>query len=213
VSPAERAAKIVENRPLAWFIASRFARTCPAIPLEDLNSFAIIGLIQAVDRFDPERPKAWSSFAWKVIVRSLIGSIQKEARARRLIGGGSAVECADPGEEFTSSSNAEENKFPDPSCTVANTDTSIDVRALHARLTARLKIREKRIIRMYYGDGRSMHEIAEAEGLTEGRVSQMIAAAIALMRLRHAPDLDAKRRAGLIRQTQYRARQREKKAA
>ena len=202
MTPAERDSKIVANRPLAWSIATSFARSWPGIPFDDLRSFAILGLIQAVDMFDPERGGAWSSFAWIVIRRTIGSCIRRETRFFRPLG--TASEPAEGDENETN--HADENKFPDPTHTVANTDAGIDTRALHARLLARLKMRDKRIVRQHFEDELTLAEIAAREALTEGRVSQLIADALDLMRRRDAPNLDRRRALDRVRQARHKAK-------
>jgi RNA polymerase sigma-B factor len=60
--------------PLARRLASRYAR--PGHPVEDLQQVASIGLIKAVDRFDPDRGTAFSSFA----VPSILGELKRHFR-------------------------------------------------------------------------------------------------------------------------------------
>lgn len=51
-----------ENDGLVYKVAHRFARQCPE-PLEDLAQIGRIGLLKAVERFDPDAGAAFSSFA------------------------------------------------------------------------------------------------------------------------------------------------------
>jgi RNA polymerase sigma-B factor len=66
---ADREAIVVRYLPLARRLAARYVRA--GQPFDDLFQVACVGLIQAVDRFDPERPSAFSTFAVPTIVGEL----------------------------------------------------------------------------------------------------------------------------------------------
>jgi len=64
--PGTRTALIDAHQPLVRFLAGKFANR--GEPLEDLVSVGSIGLVKAVDRFDPERGVKFSTFATPTIV-------------------------------------------------------------------------------------------------------------------------------------------------
>lgn len=65
-----REALIAEHLPLARALARRYRRG--GEPLDDLVQVASVGLIKAVDRFDPERGHSFSTFAQPTIVGELL---------------------------------------------------------------------------------------------------------------------------------------------
>lgn len=59
----QREAVILDHMPQVELLARRLHRRCPQVELEDLISAGTIGLIQAVDRFDPARNLKLKTFA------------------------------------------------------------------------------------------------------------------------------------------------------
>jgi RNA polymerase sigma-B factor len=74
--PCERDALIEEFMPLANRLAWRFQRSNDTH--EDLAQVAFIGLVKAVDRFDPEHGARFSSFA----VPTILGELRRHLRDR-----------------------------------------------------------------------------------------------------------------------------------
>ncbi|HEV2768616.1 MAG TPA: SigB/SigF/SigG family RNA polymerase sigma factor [Solirubrobacteraceae bacterium] len=71
-----RAALIERYLPLARRLARRYAQADE--PLDDLVQVAAIGLVKAVDRFDVQRPVAFSSYA----VPTILGELKRHFRDR-----------------------------------------------------------------------------------------------------------------------------------
>jgi RNA polymerase sigma-B factor len=65
---------VFRHLPLARKLAGRYRRTQE--PFEDLLQVASVGLIKAIDRFDPERGLAFASFA----VPTILGEIKRHFR-------------------------------------------------------------------------------------------------------------------------------------
>src|ERR1700754_1743742 len=71
----EARAQLVERfLPLARQLARRYQRGGEL--LDDLNQVASLGLLKAIDRFDPERATAFSSFA----VPTILGELKRHFR-------------------------------------------------------------------------------------------------------------------------------------
>lgn len=73
-SPSVRDQLILRHQNLVHYLAGKFANR--GIPLEDLAQVGMIGLINAVDRFDPERGLQFSTYATPTI----LGEIRRHFR-------------------------------------------------------------------------------------------------------------------------------------
>jgi len=73
-SPARRAATVEAFMPLARSLARRYHRG--EEPLEDLEQVAAMGLLKAIDGFDPDRGSAFASFA----VPTIVGELRRHFR-------------------------------------------------------------------------------------------------------------------------------------
>jgi RNA polymerase sigma-B factor len=73
---AAREALVERFLPLARQLARRYQRG--GEPLDDLNQVASLGLLKAIDRFEPDRPTAFSSFA----VPTILGELKRHFRDR-----------------------------------------------------------------------------------------------------------------------------------
>ncbi len=81
MTPAQRDAFIIRNIPLVKSIARSIKRP-QGMDIEDLVQEGCIGLIHAVDRFDPTLGYAFSTYAHPWIYRAILSAIDDHARAQ-----------------------------------------------------------------------------------------------------------------------------------
>jgi RNA polymerase sigma-B factor len=74
--PADRDLLVERYLPLARQLAHRYQRG--QVPFDDLFQVACLGLLKAIDRFDPKRGRAFSSYA----VPTMAGEIKRHFRDR-----------------------------------------------------------------------------------------------------------------------------------
>jgi len=170
LSDAQREALVTENMGLAHFIARRFFGAVREVPRDDIESAALLGLTLAAQRYDPASPYKFSSFAWMKIRGTILSEI------RRLTHGGRALNTLTEIDADGSESLA------DPADPTLRINAQIDARKQIERLTLRLSQRSKRIIYMRFVDELSIGAIAKRFGITEGRVSQIVAESLETMR-------------------------------
>jgi RNA polymerase sigma-B factor len=72
---AARTALVKRFLPLARSLARRYAR--PSVAIEDLEQVACIGLLKSIDRFEPSRGLAFTTFA----VPTILGELKHYSRA------------------------------------------------------------------------------------------------------------------------------------
>ena len=79
ISPKEKDKLIVEYAPLIKFVAQKIAARLPSnIELDDLISSGVIGLMDAIDKYDPTRDNKFKTYA-EFRIR---GAILDELRAQ-----------------------------------------------------------------------------------------------------------------------------------
>jgi len=87
--PDDREAEIRRLFPLVRVIAKRLARTISGAELGDLIGDGSVGLIRAVDAFDPARGVPLESYARKVVLGAMLNGLRRRdplsERARRTI--------------------------------------------------------------------------------------------------------------------------------
>ena len=189
--------------PLAMFWARQIARTAPWATLEDLKQYGVIGLIKAVERYDPNKGIKFKSFARKFICGAIFDSPEfTRDLARRQKEILLAVRQADAELTLELQRNPTIQEIADKSGLtvqqILNANDAMAVAAVTERLDpetaqnvvaseprrtdrtimllealSRLTEREQEIIRLYYWADWSAEEIAQKLGLSESNVTKI----------------------------------------
>lgn len=166
--------------PLVRSIAARLRRRVPQLDAEDLVSAGMIGLIEAVDRFDDRRGVAFGTFAYPRIKGAILDEARRHAASSTppsdqtvsLDDRVSDAEGAFSLAEVTADPTA---PAPAPRAELVELFAAID--ALPARERAMLKLETT---------GFSVTEIASAHRCSVSRASQLLAQARLRLRDRTA---------------------------
>lgn len=168
IEPGARSRVIEEHLPLVESIARRY--TSSGEPLDDLVQAGSIGLIKAVDRFDPQRGPALAAFASPFIE----GEVRHHLRDRR---------------------RHASHESPGPSEAVdggAGTEGRSEARLLLARGWPVLAPRERRLLELRYFGDLTQAQIARRVGLSQAQVSRLLHAALERLRSEIGDDVAAR---------------------
>jgi RNA polymerase sigma factor (sigma-70 family) len=158
--PRAREALVERYLPLARSLALRYQRSFESI--DDLFQVASVGLVKAVDGFDPDRGIAFSSYA----VPTILGEIKRHFRDRTW-----AVRVPRDLQELSLRVDGVcESGFE-----------RAEDRATTEALMRMLTERERDILRMRFVEDMTQAEIGEVAGISQMQVSRIIRQAIARM--------------------------------
>ena len=165
---------IEHNLRLGVYIARRFENT--GINIEDLISIGTIGLIKAVDTFDPDKGKKFASYASRCIENELRMELRRTRRAGPQL---SLQEPLEAGGQLTLA-----DTLPD----VTDMEADCEQRADAARLRSmveQLPGRERQIMRLRYGFGgaaQTQQQTAQTLHISRSYVSRLEKRALKLLR-------------------------------
>ncbi len=211
---AARALLVERHMPYARALAARLYSRRPHddIEFDDYLQYAMVGLVESVDRYSPERGAKFTTFAMTRINGAILNGLgrlterqQQIAFRRRLAAEriASLVPDAlstDPTEQLLADlaeigvgvalgvileGTGMVLGQPDELPGDAYAHARAELRQLHERLWGlmdRLTEREREIIELHYRRGKRFDEIAEKLGLTKGRISQLHKQAVLRLR-------------------------------
>lgn len=179
-----RHALIERYLPLCRRVASG-TKVLPTAALgsEDLEAAGIVGLIQAVDRFDPARGIPFEGYATLRVRGAMLDEVRRLDDLSRT----ARLRARDDGQRGAVSLEflQERGELGDPT-ELAEVDVRAESDGLRddvERALAAIPDRERSILASYYSDGLTLAAIGRRLGVSEARVSQLHTRAIAQLRL------------------------------
>lgn len=173
-------------------LARRAARTHvvadPMLHREDLESAAIVGLIEAVDRFEPDRGVPFEAFARPRVRGAVIDEMRRYGEGgshvrQRGVDSQDAEHASNPWRTPVSLDRLSQSRVG-----LAGT-AALDPAMEHIELRDRVGLslgavspRQREVLVHYYGAGLTLREAGVRMGITEARASQLRTRALEHMR-------------------------------
>ena len=167
---AARRTLIEHNLRLVVYIAKRFENT--GIHIEDLISIGTIGLIKAVNTFDPEKKNKLATYASRCIENEVLMHLRHTARSRRDISLDEPLRRDWDGNELLLS----DVLGTESDLVYRRMDDKVEKQLLRAALD-RLPGREKQIMQLRFGLGgareMTQKEVADRLGISQSYISRL----------------------------------------
>ncbi|NLG25471.1 MAG: RNA polymerase sporulation sigma factor SigE [Clostridiales bacterium] len=165
-----RSTLIERNLRLVVYIARRFENT--GIGIEDLISIGTIGLIKAVNSFDPSKKIKLATYASRCIENEILMVLRRNARIRMEVSFDEPLNTDWDGNELLLS----DILGTDPDLVSRGLDADVEKQLLYAAI-GRLGRREKYIVGLRFGlyDGRerTQKEVADLLGISQSYISRL----------------------------------------
>ena len=169
-SEAARNRLIKHNLRLVVFIARKFENT--GVMTEDLISIGAIGLIKAVNTFDPEKRIKLATYASRCIENEILMYLRRSCKLKLEVSLDEPLNMDQDGNELLLS----DILGTDGEEVSRDLEEEVDRRLLWAAL-ARLSPREKRIVEMRFGlkeqPPRTQKQVADAMGISQSYISRL----------------------------------------
>ena len=165
-----RATLIERNLRLVVYIARKFENT--GISIEDLISIGAIGLIKAVNSFDPEKNIKLATYASRCIENEILMVLRKTNRLKLEVSFDEPLNTDWDGNELLLS----DILGTEPDVVSRDLDDSVEKQLLHDAIHA-LTPREKHIVDLRYGLGseteHTQKEVADIMGISQSYISRL----------------------------------------
>jgi RNA polymerase sporulation-specific sigma factor len=171
---------IERNLRLVVYVAKRFENT--GVGLEDLISLGTIGLIKAVDSFDPDKRIKLATYASRCIENEILMFLRKLSNQKSEISLDEPINTDYDGNELLLS----EVLGTDADIVMQPLEEETD-RTILRRAVERLPGRERKIVKLRFGleGGReqTQKEVADSMGISQSYISRLEKRIIARLRL------------------------------
>ena len=165
-----RATMIERNLRLVVYIARKFENT--GISIEDLISIGTIGLIKAVNSFDPEKNIKLATYASRCIENEILMVLRKTNRLRSEVSFDEPLNTDGDGNELLLS----DILGTEPDLVSQDLDATIERQMLHPAID-NLSSKEKTIVGLRYGLGadkeHTQKEVADLMGISQSYISRL----------------------------------------
>ncbi|MHC4563058.1 MAG: sigma-70 family RNA polymerase sigma factor [Planctomycetota bacterium] len=155
-SQTETVSLDVNHVPLANRIAGRLQRTYSWVGLDDLRSYAYLGMALAAKAYESDRGVPFEQFAWRKGMFLAIDEMRKDGVLSR--------KRTTPGPSFT----ALTPEVPDPAAN--RNQLAVERRDLCRTLLTKLRTQDRHLLMMYYADQLTFKEIAKVFDISESAV-------------------------------------------
>ena len=161
---------IEHNLSLVVYIARKFENT--GIGIEDLISIGTIGLIKAVNSFDPDKKIKLATYASRCIENEILMVLRRTSRLKLEVSLDEPLNTDWDGNELLLS----DILGTEPDLVSKDMDADVEKQMLHGAIR-RLSAREKHIVDLRYGlkDGheRTQKEVADMMGISQSYISRL----------------------------------------
>lgn len=167
---AARATLIEHNLRLVVYIARKFENT--GIHVEDLISIGSIGLIKAVNTFDPDKKIKLATYASRCIENEILMYLRKTSRQKAEVSLDEPLNIDWDGNELLLS----DILGTDEDIITRGLDLKVDKQLLIEALST-LKGREKKIMELRFGlvgeEGKTQKDVAKLLGISQSYISRL----------------------------------------
>ena len=165
-----RATLIERNLRLVVYISRKFENT--GISIEDLISIGAIGLIKAVNSFDPDKNIKLATYASRCIENEILMVLRKSNRLKSEVSFDEPLNTDWDGNELLLS----DILGTEPDLVSKDLDASVEKQMLHSAID-KLNAREKYIVGLRYGLGadkeHTQKEVADMMGISQSYISRL----------------------------------------